>query len=325
MLVTGTCLAMLCSCTHSFLFDGEGDCSVSYNVHFSYDYNMKYADAFAHEVNTLTLYLIDADGNVVWQKTESGEALASKDYAMNVDALPGEYSIVAWGGTNDNESFTVTGDNTDDMTCSLNRKYDADGAAYTDTEIDRLFYGKMEAHTFSDKAGAYDYDISLVKNTNLIRVVLQHMAGEDIEVGKFEFAITDENGLMDAENNLLPDEEITYYAWHTDEGSADVEVNSRATYSAAIAEITTSRLVVGHNPHLTVVNVETGNPVFSIPLIDYALLVKGFYNSDMDDQEFLDRQDEWDMTFFLDDGERWVNTYICINSWTILLQGVSMK
>ena len=44
------------------IYDGEGDCSVNYRVKFCYDYNMKFADAFAHEVNVVTLYLLDADG-----------------------------------------------------------------------------------------------------------------------------------------------------------------------------------------------------------------------------------------------------------------------
>jgi hypothetical protein len=33
----------------------------------------------------------------------------------------------------------------------------------------------------------------------------------------------------------------------------------------------------------------------------------------MSDQEYLDRQDEYSMTFFLDEGE-WVSSYILINS-----------
>ncbi len=95
---------------------------------------------------------------------------------------------------------------------------------------------------------------------------------------------------------------------------------SRAIFSAAIAELTIPRLVKGQKTQLTVTNKETGKPVFSIPLIDYALLVKGFYNRDMDDQEYLDRQDVYDMVFFLDKGDRWLDAYIYINSWKVVLQ-----
>jgi len=80
------------------------------------------------------------------------------------------------------------------------------------------------------------------------------------------------------------------------------------------------RLVKEQDPRLTVTDREKERTVFSIPLIDYALLVKGFYNRNMDDQEYLDRQDVYDMVFFLDEGDRWLDTYIYINSWKVVLQ-----
>ena len=136
---------------------------------------------------------------------------------------------------------------------------------------------------------------------------------------------------MDWDNSLLPDEPITYYAWHTDSGEAGIEssilnqgISTRSVFSAAIAELTVARLVKGQNPRLAVSNNETGEVVFSIPLIDYALLVKGFYNRDMDDQEYLDREDTYDMVFFLDEGDRWVDTHIYINSWKVVLQDTDL-
>lgn len=159
-------------------------------------------------------------------------------------------------------------------------------------------------------------------------MVLQHLSGEAVDKDKFVFTITDTNGSMDWDNTLLPDEPVTFFAWHTDgRGSrhrlpvpGEIQTVSRAIFSAAIAELTIPRLVKGQKTQLTVTNKETGKPVFSIPLIDYALLVKGFYNRDMDDQEYLDRQDVYDMVFFLDKGDRWLDAYIYINSWKVVLQ-----
>ena len=39
----------------------------------------------------------------------------------------------------------------------------------------------------------------------------------------------------------------------------------------------------------------------------------------MDDQEYLDRQDEYNMVSFLDENNRWVNSTIYINSWKVVL------
>ena len=310
------------------IYDGEGDCSVNYRVKFCYDYNMKFADAFAHEVNVVTLYLLDADGRVVWQRTEQGEALAADGYVMTVDVEPGEYDLLVWCGTTDKGSFSIPETTVGkELTCTLGRQRDIGNQAFVTEDLDRLFYGWLPKQTFGKTEGTYTYTVPLVKNTNNVRVVLQHLSGEAVDKDKFVFTITDTNGSMDWDNTLLPDELVTFYAWHTDAGevgmdtrSEAVRSTSRAAFSAAIAELTVPRLVKGQETRLTVSNKETGKTVLSIPLIDYALLVKGFYNRDMDDQEYLDRQDVYDMVFFLGESDRWLDAYIYINSWKVVLQ-----
>lgn len=331
LLMLTACTSILCACD-KVIYDYEGDCSVNYMVKFRYDYNMKFADAFAHEVNSVTLYVLDSNNRIVWQHTEQGEALASEDYAMKVDVEPGEYSLLAWCGTADKGSFsTPHTTNGEELTCTLNRQYDAEGNAFVNDDLDRLFYGRLPLQQFPETEGTYTYNLPLVKDTNNIRVVLQHLSGEPVDKDKFTFAIYDQNGKMDWDNSLLSDEPITYYAWHTDAGEAGMErsvlgqsISTRYVFNAAIAEMTVGRLVKGQNPRLAVSNNETGEVVFSIPLIDYALLVKGFYNRDMDDQEYLDREDTYNMVFFLDEGDRWVDTYIYINSWKVVLQSTDL-
>ena len=104
-----TLAAIVCALTllgcDSVIYDGEGDCSVNYRVKFRYDMNLKFADAFAHEVESVTLYLLDGGGRVVWQRTESGEALGKEGYAMEVDVAPGTYDLLAWCGSTDKGSF----------------------------------------------------------------------------------------------------------------------------------------------------------------------------------------------------------------------------
>lgn len=335
LLAVSVGLLMLHACD-SVIYDGEGDCSVNYRVRFRYDYNMKYADAFAHEVNTVTLYLLDDNGRVVWQRTEQGDSLAAEGYAMTVDVEPGVYDLLVWCGTADKGSFSIPETTVGtELTCTLNRQHDKEGKAFVDEDLDRLFHGWLPEQTFSAVEGTYTYTVPLVKNTNNVRVVLQHLSGEAVDKDKFIFSITDNNGSMDWDNALLPDETVTYYAWHTDAGEAGVDTpaetaednassGTRSVFSAAIAELTVPRLVKGQQTRLTVTNKETGKTVFSIPLIDYALLVKGFYNRDMDDQEYLDRQDEYDMVFFLDEGDRWLDAYIYINSWKVVLQNTGL-
>lgn len=305
------------------IYEDEGDCSVHYHVKFRYDMNMKFADAFAHEVNSVTLYVLDERNNVVWQGSGQGEALAKDDYAMEVDVEPGNYSLLAWCGLAGGDSFAVpVSSHREGLTCTLEREHAADGTAYVKEDLNRLYHGYLEEQTFSSEEGTHTFVVPLVKNTNNIRVVLQHLSGEPVDKDKFTFSITDENGLMNWDNKLLSDEPVTYYAWHTKAGTAEIDdIDSRAvsSFSAVVAELTTARLMKENAPRLKVTNDE-GETVFSIPLIDYALLVKGEYNRQMDDQEYLDRQDEYNMVFFLDEGDRWMDAYIYINSWKVVLQ-----
>ena len=305
------------------IYEDEGDCSVHYHVKFRYDMNMKFADAFAHEVNSVTLYVLDEQNNVVWQGSEQGETLAQEGYAMEVDVAPGSYSLLAWCGLAGGNSFAVpVSSRKEDLICSLKREHKLDGTAYVKEDLNRLYHGYLEKQTFSSEEGTHTFVVPLVKNTNNIRVVLQHLSGEPVDKDKFTFSITDENGVMNWDNKLLSDEPVTYYAWHTDSGTAgidDVDSRTVSSFSAAIAELTTARLVKEKAPRLKVTN-DKGETVFSSPLIDYALLVKGEYNRRMDDQEYLDRQDEYNMVFFLDEGDRWMDAYIYINSWKVVLQ-----
>lgn len=333
-LLLATSGMVMASC-NAVLGEEDADCSVEYRVKFKYDKNMKFADAFANEVKSVTLYAFDENGKFAYQRTEQGDILSEDGYSMLVEVEPGDYNLVAWGGLEGEESFSVPvlqqGVSTlQDLNCKMNRDHisrDADGSAYVDQDLKPLFHGQVQKQSFSRAASQQVVTVPLTKNTNNIRIILQHLSGEEVDVSKFTFTINDENGLMNYDNNLLDDEELTYYPWRTDSGTADMnpKEKARATTSVgvAIAELTVGRLIAENKPVLSISN-EKGEKVLSIPLIDYALLVKGYYNREMSDQEYLDRQDEYNMTFFLDENNRWASSSIIINSWKVVLDDVDL-
>ena len=61
------------SCKDGFIFEGEGDCGTYYNIEFKYDYNMKYADAFANEVKSVSLFVFDQNDILVESVTIADE------------------------------------------------------------------------------------------------------------------------------------------------------------------------------------------------------------------------------------------------------------
>ena len=44
----------------------------------------------------------------------------------------------------------------------------------------------------------------------------------------------------------------------------------------------------------------------------------------MSDQEYLDRQDEYNLTFFLDEHGLWTTSVIIINSWSVVLNDTEL-
>ena len=327
LLLAAAALLPITSC--DTVWDNDEDCpiEIEYRVKFKYDYNMLYADAFASQVHSVTLYAFDTDGKLVFQQTEQGEKLADTDYSMLLPLEAGNYRLVAWAGVQDGNAFTVPplteGFSTiDDLTCRINR-YPAtlhgeaiDSVGY----LQPLWHGQLDMQTSARAADRTDYfTVPLVKNTNTFRIILQQMAAGAVDASDFEFTIADENGLMLSDNSLSPTNGmLTYMPYYQAQGSAGIDgPASEDQLNMAVAELTTGRLMADSDIRLTISSRETGETVLSIPLIDYLELCKTVANYDMPLQEYLDREDTYTMTFFLDSNNAWINTQVIINDWIV--------
>ena len=330
LLIVVSTMLSACDYWHN---DQEG-CEAKLRVQFVYDMNMKFADAFAHEVKTVTLHAFDKSGKLIYSKTEPAEQIIAED-GMNVDDLPsGIYDLQVWAeGENRHEgSYIYKGvDGADGIGKSDINDFQT-VVDRTDKIVDHdltpLFHGMLKKADLTAVYGqTKTVTVKLTKDTNNFKVVLQHLSGINLEPGDFDFTITDDNGYLDYDNSLLADDELTYPAWSKYAGTAGVtlgESGEQTSVSVAVAELTTNRLVTGHNMRLHVYNHATGKSIINIPLIDYALLVKGNYNKNMSDQEYLDRQDTYDLVFFLDEGDNWLASTIYINSWRVVLSNADL-
>ncbi len=351
---------MLSGCD-GFIYEAAEECTPTYRLSFRYDKNLKWADAFANEVKSVRVHAYDRAGNLVKVFADKGAHLANDGYALDLDLPAGKYHLVAWCGTDNDahlqgrsESFSlrhaefpgfmggaeaahetdnIIGSHVDGMSCSLNRKSDAEHPAFSDEHLYSLFHGSLDVDLpDTDDGAVYSYTVSLTKNTNHIRVVLNHLS-DNVDVNDFIFHIEDSNGLMDAQNNLLPDETIRYRTWKLQNGvlnvgKEDVASGSRATVTAvtgAIADLTVGRMMADHSDRMKLrITTKTGEHVATIPVIDCALMAKDYYqeayNHQMSDQEFLDREDDYVLTLFLDENNKWSGTSIYIHSWRVVLQ-----
>ncbi len=315
------------SCKEGFIYEGEGDCGTYYNIKFKYDYNMKFADAFANEVNSVALFVFGDDSTLVeYVEVKDSSKLAADDFSIPLELESGSYELVAWAGLMNEESFDLLADvevgetKKEELQVALKALDDK----RVEDDLQPLFHGAMPLE-YTSEPGTYTETMSLVKDTNVVRIVLQQMS-DGVVADKFSYEITADNGLLDWNNDVIANGTLTYMPWSVTTGTADVApdygtnaVTRADQVSVAVAEFTINRMIDGQSPILTIYNKEEDKAVLSIPVADYALLVKGNYNRDMSNQEYLDRQDEYNMTFFLDENGDWLSASIIVNSWRVVL------
>lgn len=324
-------LAAVFSCTAcGSVFDDEGDCDPRYFVRFVYDMNMLRTDAFATQVNSVDLFVFDAETDeLVKHLSGEGKELASGSYRMPLDLPPGNYKFIAWCGLADNdEDFALRLNiaQPENLVCTMARSRDEKGnTAYSNRNLHALFHGMLTAE-LPDQEGEHVYTVKLIKDTNNINLSLQHMAGP-LDPARFEVTMVDENGLMAYDNSLMADEQIEYRPWYIDGGTLELQDNTetgtdKKEAGYLKAELSTARLMATRNPRINVLDKDQGKVIFSIPIVQWALKLRSANHAKMDGQEYLDREDEYNLMLILDDDNDagWIAMEIYINGWHLMTQ-----
>lgn len=310
----------------STIFKDQSYCPKGVSLMFNYNYNMEYVNSFPTKVHCVSVYVFDENGQFVDLYEETSKLLRHEDYRMDMELDAGRYTLLAYGGIACPEnSFDITSYQTKSSGSSINDMYvNLRHDDFTsDKSLHGLFYGATEIEVPSTDEYIKD-TVYMVKNTNNIRLVLQQMNGKSLESDDFIFSITDDNSCLDKTNAVISKGLVTYKPWAKGETIVGVAEDGETPISVAYAELSTSRLTTGTSPILRVQNAETGEDIINIPLNNYLLLLKSDLYSDMDSQEFLDRESEWSLVFFLDDGLRWINTKIVVNNWVVRINHSEM-
>lgn len=323
--------AAMSSCSDA-IYDDLDPCRIGVELRFVYDYNMEWANAFPAKVDCVTLYIYDADGRYLAQRSETSEALRDENYRMILDLPQGSYRMVAYGGTTcDNHSFSLVNEPDQGSLISDLRVAMDDWCINSSRESSKslhpLFWGTLDVTVSGD-----DYTqatLPMMKDTNNLRILLQHVSGKPVDNRDFDFKVTDDNTLLGHDNAPLPDGGITYRPWTRGQAVAGTNTDG-SNVEVAYAELSMSRLVTQNAPCLVITRHADGGEVVNIPLINYLLLLKSDLYAKMPAQEFLDRESEWSMLFFLTGGDNdgngatWLKTHIVVNDWIVRLNDIDM-
>ena len=145
---------------------------------------------------------------------------------------------------------------------------------------------------------------------------------------------------MNYDNNLLPDNLLTYQPFVTKESSVSTRAfraNGEPTeeddnsgvdkeYNAVINEVSVARLMETQTPRLSIRNSVTGEDLFTsgnlIELLRMLQLEQ--YKNKYDLQEYLDREDQYSMIFFVNEKMALINSVIEINGWIIHIRNIEL-
>lgn len=318
----------LTSCD-SMIYDDQGDCSVHYRLPITFTTNILDADAFASQVSNVTVYVFDDNGKLALVKKDSGDALKTPGYAMDIDLAPGKYSMLAWCDGNamasNPTSFTIHNSDSPtaitDLSATLPLSGNA-GSLYSDKDIVPLFHGYLENVELKDTYGTVTLPVlNLMKDTNILNIVVENIDGVEIEPDALSVSIEASNSEMIWNNDVVGNKEFKYNPWSVTKLSSEKRTKADASnpMTGLLAELTVGRLMVNRKPILVIHRKSDNKDIVRLDLIKYLCMVKGHYSGQYSDQEYLDRMDFHSITFFLDADLNWYTASgININGWKVV-------
>lgn len=326
--------AMTSGCT--LVTDELDPCPARLSIKFVYDYNIKWGDAFLHEVPTVNVWAFNSDGRLVWSEGAAVQPDENGNFFLYPDLPEGRYDFVAWCGIQDNEQFdlaTYSPASREELEVTM-RTLEENGIYTSGSRLTPIYHAdNLGVDYIINQSASTDQVVtmSLMKDTKDIRVILRNMDGSEIEEQEFEVSISVPNNSLYAWNNdLLPSHTVLYEPWDTRYGITsnpeDTDINEDETregetitsIATLIYDLSTGRLMENSNAILTIHRNWDDRDLVRIKLVEYLLMIKGHYGN-ISDQEYLDRQDDYSIAFFLDPSSNYhVAGIVYINGWAVV-------
>lgn len=347
-------VALISSC--SMMTEDLPECETLVRVSFKYDYNIQRADMFHDHVGMVRLFVIDADNetvvrDVTYSNRDNNDILTTdrnryftvtfndlpqgRNYRFMAVALQRPYDETLAPATDKFiGTFPALGENANKLQMRLTRSDDIDEqgrhrVTAPDCGLDTLWIGNtfdaihVPEHSNSNQIIADT--ISMVRDTKYLSLTLRQLdAPTAISDDMFRVEITDNNGYLAWNNNLLPDDNLLYTPhaqWTSEVLNSDNEVTERAAHF----DISFSRLMyyMGEgNASLRIFRTTDNVCVADINLP--SILSQGrnaFEIYNYSPQEYLDREYDYDLDLFLLESEwKYISVKVNIVAWAIRIQ-----
>ena len=300
-------------------------CHLPVTIELDYSYNILNTNMLDEKTDRAVLHIFNEGGLLVMHH-DIGDGIGE----LSLPALkPGKYHFVAHARSTDIISewvdlyvpeLTEKVSGIEELTAYLKRSNNG----VQDSRLNDFLIG----YTVSDIDANIGnrVQISLKSAVKRIRItLLPTTGGVLLDPNKYNFKITDNvgNGHIKYDYTQLPDEAIIYKPYYKIVSSPDTPIENEVS-SAVIAEINTTRLIEQNRPYLTISDNSNNREIIRVNLTWLLSLTnmennKGRWSL----QEYLDRQDNFTITLFVDTATgSWLKSTIIINGWIVNMKGI---
>ncbi|MCD8193924.1 MAG: FimB/Mfa2 family fimbrial subunit, partial [Tannerellaceae bacterium] len=296
----GTLLLLFTGCIKDEVKDCDEDTCIRFN--FVYDFNADEEDLFAQQVDHISLFIYNTDTGILEDELEVYRTDMEANHTVSLMLPAGRHTAVAWGNCH-TEHYRIYDTETTasmqmEMTC-------IDGYTMTRANPGTLFHA---SNTFEVVQGSeYTVPMSLIKNSNTVKVIIKGLTKEDQEMAEsiFVFRLVSNNWKYNYDNSVCSEYPLTYIP----EYNPEYEDEDGYAISATFYPL---RLFTYDEE--SVLTVRYRNPVtgreasLEAPLIPYLLkqfeeeegIIPGTIPVGRADNELLDRHDTYQVIFVLE-------------------------
>ena len=335
--------------------DNMDDCPSQVSLKFDYTYNVKEADAFSAEVKNLNVYVFDKNGKYYDTYVESASKFES-GHTMNINNLPteGKYTFVCLAR---NTEFVNTRTDDDEMEFSFTQL--TPGVSTMDDLQEEMGKKNSQEELINNKnftalytaKTSVDYkegkstqgELSLMKCTKTYRIVLMPYgnAQDDFTLDNFDVRIAGSAALLDCNGDKVENKSITYLPYSSKtvtNSSGETEIEGEAVDKALVYDLASSRMFERdddtissrsgseyNDKRIIITDKRNGKVLFDHSLPWFLAMCGEHTQSDQasawGDQEYLDRQDHYVLTFYVPKvgNEYHIMARVKVNGWVLNL------
>lgn len=330
------------------------------SLRFNYTYNVKEADAFAAEVKSLNVYVFDENGKYFDTYIENSDKFETGHTMDISGLKDGKYTFVCLARdrqlmtrTADDEmefnfaSLTPGVSTIDDLTEKMGKPNDEEQME-NNKDFAALYTAQAEVNfkhlnDNGEEGNVVTSTLSLMKCTKTYRIVLLPYENEqtDFKPENFDVRIVGSAAWLDHKGDKVKNEGITYLPYNMERkvnNGGETTVEGEPVDQALVYDLSSSRMFERKEANPLAINdmskeyddkriiitdlrdKEKPKVVFNHSLPWFLALCGERQGKDWDDQEYLDRQDHYVLTFYVPDKRDYnLNAKVKVNGWNLNL------